>query len=449
MTTATANKARVVAFALTTALATTALSGCIGKVAPGSASSMAKAEKAIAKGKGPKAVAYAEAAVLADPRNAEMRSLLAKAYIEAGRFGSAATAFEEAMQLGDVSGRTVLMQALTLSAAGRLTEAQTLLDRYERNLDPADFGLAITVAGRPQQGIQVLSNVLRSGINTMQVRQNLAYAFALNGDWRSARLVAQQDLSADVLAQRMGQWAVLAQPQMAAERVAALLNTNVAPDSGQPAELALANFPSETQLALAAVAEAETAPTSLVEAADTELPAVASADATDFAASFNMEETAPSDTPASAPVAVSRVAAAPRIVLPKPVPALVADEPASSKPVSVAKAQPTRPSKAFAAAFTPGNYTIQLGSFASGAIADEAWSRFLKRYPELKGATKSVTKAKVDGKIYYRVAAAGFAKSSANEVCGVVKKRGGGCFAYASARTLPGTVSDATRVATR
>lgn len=442
MTIATANKARAIALALTTALATTTLSGCIGKVAPSSASSLAKAETAISKGKGNKAVAYAEAAVLADPRNAETRSLLAKAYIEAGRFASAATAFDEAMQLGDVSGRTILMQALTLSAGERFSEAQTLLDRYERNLDPADFGLAITVAGRPQQGIQVLSNVLRSGVNTMQVRQNLAYAFALNGDWRSARLVAQQDLAADALAKRMGQWAVLAQPQMNAQRVAALLETNVSADSGQPAQLALANFPTPTQLALAAVDGAETAPTPPVEDDGVELAAIAPSEPVAAITTFDVEK--------PAPVAVSRVAAAPRIVLPKPTPVRASDE-VPAKPVVAARPKAATPSKAFAAAFIakPGDYMIQLGSFASAAIADDAWARMQKRHPELKGADKSVTKAKVDGKIYYRVAASGFAKSSAVEVCGIVKKRGGGCFSYAGTRTLPGSIADATRVATR
>ena len=445
MTTATAKTARKIGLVLTTALATALVAGCSKDVAPASASSASKAESLLAKGKSDKAVTHAEMAVLASPRDAATRALLAKAYIGAGRFVSAATALEEAMQLGDTSGRTVLTYALTLSAVSRFDDAQTLLDRYERNLDPADFGLAITVAGRPQQGIQVLSNVLRSGTNTMQVRQNLAYAFALNGDWRSARLVAQQDLAANVLGERLGQWAVLSQPRMAAQRVAALLDTTVSQDAGQPNELALVNFPTTSQLALETSEAAAEDLTAEVASADAELPAFSAA---------QPYEVADAETPATAPVAVSRVAAAPRVVLPKPVSSIETVDLPEPKPVVVAKLEePVKaaPSKAFAAAFVrkPGDYTVQLGSFDSAAIADGAWAKMLKRHPELKGSEKSVTKAKVDGKIFYRVAAVGFAKSSATELCGVVKKRGGGCFAYASARTLPGTISEATRVAQR
>lgn len=444
MTTATANKARVLAVALTTALATTALAGCTGKVAPASASSAAKAEELLAKGKSAKAVTHAEAAVLAAPRDAATRLILAKAYVEAGRFASASTTFEEAMALGDISARTVLVYSLTLSAQGRFDEAQALLDRHEHSLDPADFGLAITLAGRPQRGIQVLSNAIRSGANTVQVRQNLAYAFAMDGDWRSARLLAQQDLARDTLAQRMGEWAVMSQPQNAPQRVATMLGTTPVADMGQPAELALANFPSASQLAFET---GDTSPVALATSDYTgaELAPVemAPAEPVDLAHSFDVVE--------PAPVAVSRQTAAPRVTLPRPTPSYEPSARPTVRDVAVAKLQPGSTERAFDAAFvrTPGAYSVQLGSFQSLAIANEAWGRFQKRYPGLKGASKVVTKARVDGKIYYRVAASGFAKNSAATMCGMVKQKGGGCFAYASSRTLPGTIADAPRVAQR
>ena len=112
--------------------------------------------------------------------------------------------------------------------------------------------------------------------------------------------------------------------------------------------------------------------------------------------------------------------------------------------------QPASPSPAFAAAFVskPGAYRVQLGSYFTMADAADAWSRFQKRHPELKGAERVITKAQVHGKIYYRVAAGGFARTSADQICARVKHGGGGCLAYA-ARTLPGTIDGETRVAAR
>lgn len=444
--TANAKSTRVLGLVVTTALASATLSGCAGKAAPSAAVSADAARVALAKGKGEKAVYAAEATVLAAPRDAEVRALLGAAYIEAGRFGSAATALNDAMQLGDTSSRTVLSYALSLSAAGRYAEAQSLLARHERNLDPADYGLAITLAGSPQQGIEVLSNALRYGQNSPKLRQNLAYAFALKGDWRSARLTAAQDITADKLNERLGKWAVMASPQMRLQRVAALLGVTAKADTGQPVHLALANFPTNEQLAAeAATQEAAPAPApvagAVLASADAELPAADAIAAPAEATALAKYE------PAPAPVAVSSKPAAPRIVLPKPV---VQAAPAPAR-VAAAKPVAAKPSRAFEAAFVrkPGAFRVQLGSYSSMIAASDAWSRFQKRHPELNGAERVVTKAVVRGKTYYRVAAGGFARDSAASFCSLVKKGGGGCLAYASSRTLPGAVKTGTRVAAR
>lgn len=429
--TATATKARVLRLALTTALASATLVSCVGHVAPTAAVSSEAAQAALARGKGDKAVEFAEAAVLAAPRDGEARALLGAAYLEAGRFDSAAAAFGDAMQLGEVSGTTVLKYALTLSATGRYAEAQTLLARYQRNLDPADYGLAITLAGSPQQGIDVLSDALKYGENGPKVRQNLAYAFALKGDWRSARLLAAQDLPADKLDERLGEWAQMAMPQMQVQRVAALLGVTAKADSGQPAQLALANFPTNEQLAAEASQPAVAAGAAFAENS-VELPAAEP-----------MAETALAQyDPAPAPVATSSTPAAPRIVLPRATPAPAPARVAAAKPV------PAKPSPAFQAAFVrkPGNYQVQLGSFASMSSASDAWTRYQRRHPELKGADRIITKAVVKGRTYYRVAAGGFARNSATSFCSSVKKGGGGCLAFASA---PATKRTETRVATR
>lgn len=431
MTTDTRN--RMLGFALTTALGSVMLAGCAGKAAPSAAVSAEAAKAALAKGKGSAAVTAAEAAVLASPRDAETRALLGAAYVEAGRFLSAGSALADAMALGDTSDRTVLTYALSLAAAGRYPEAQALLAQHRTDLDAADYGLAMTLAGSPQQGIEALSDAIRYGENTPKLRQNLAYAFALKGDWRSARLIAAQDLPADKLNQRLGEWAQMAMPQMATQRVAALLGVAAKPDGGQPVHLALSNFPTNEQLAAeAATQEAVSEPL----ASDA---ALASIDA-------ELQAAEPITAPVEAPAAIARYEAEPRL---EPAPVATSSKPAAprirlpeAKPprVAAAKAVPATPSAAFQAAFVrqPGAYRVQLGSYLSQGDASAAWARFQKRHPALKDAERVITKASVNGRIYYRVAAGGFAKASASSFCSLVKQRGGGCFAYSSARSLPG-----------
>lgn len=438
MTTATANT-RMLGLALTTALASAMLAGCAGKVAPTAAVSAEAAKAALAKGKGDKAVAAAEAAVLAAPRDAGSRALLGAAYVEAGRLVSAESAFADAMALGDTSGRTVLTRSLALAAAGRYPEAQALLAENRAKLDVADFGLAITLAGSPQQGIETLSDALRYGENTPKLRQNLAYAFALNGDWRSARLLASQDVTADKLDERLGEWAQMATPLMATQRVARLMGVIAKPDAGQPVQLALTNFPTNEQLAVEAATQEvvpATAPAPEVASVDFELPAIEPAATAPAIASYE---------PETAPAATSYTPAAPRIRLPEAKPARAALVRVAAKPV------PAKPSAAFQAAFVrqPGAYRVQLGSYLSQGDANAAWARFQKRHPELKGAERVVTRATVDGKTYYRVAAGGFAKGSASSFCSLVKQGGGGCLAYSSTHSLPGTAVSATRVAAK
>ncbi|QPC99268.1 SPOR domain-containing protein [Qipengyuania soli] len=434
---------RLVQLAVTTALATTALSACTGKVAPSHNYSAAQAETALAKGKTSKAITHAEAAVLASPRDAYTRTLLANAYLEAGRFQSAATTFAEAIELGDNAPRTIISYTLALTAIGDQAGALETLRVHQSEIDPADFGLALALAGEPGQGVHILLNTLRGGQNTVKVRQNLAYAYALSGSWTEARLIAANDVPGDELNKRMASWASMASPEFYTARVASLLGVEAKEDPGQPAMLALSNHQSVEQLAQESADTVDTAPQSDFALAS-ELPAVDqqasvddSADAAlaeagisnDFDHSFAQAETVQplpaTYTPAAKKTDVSLVAAPPK-----------AQEPAP-----------------FAShALASGDYNIQLGSYFSMSDAQAAWKVFQKRYPELSGAEKVITKARVNGKIYYRVAAAGYAKASAQSMCRTVKSKGEGCIAYAATNPLPGAlavVRDEVRVAAR
>ena len=82
-----------------------------------------------------------------------------------------------------------------------------MLDEYARLIDPADLGLAYALAGQPERGTHVLINAVRNGDRVApKLRQNLAYAYALAGNWPAARVMAAEDVSADQLDVRMTEW---------------------------------------------------------------------------------------------------------------------------------------------------------------------------------------------------------------------------------------------------
>ncbi len=432
--------ARMVGLTLTTALASATLMGCSAKVAPPASVSAVRAEDALAKGKSDKAVGFAESAVLASPRDAGLRELLGAAYIEDGRFESAAATLDEALQLGAASPRTIVSLALAQIASGQQSAALATLDAHETDLDPADFGLAIALAGQPQRGVLVLSNQLRFGENSAKVRQNLAYAYGLHGDWRAARLMAAEDVPADKVGERMAHWGQMANPVYFRHRVADLLGVEMVQDPGQPARLALANHPSVNKLAAETTTPAPVAKPIL--AANGELPPLNGPD---------LKNAAPKAAPGTVarPVAHS-VAAAFEAPETRTVDRVSAPAPARVAKPTAAVARtpaPTAPSTGFVA--KSGDYRVQLGSYFSMSDAQQAWKVFQQRHPELAGAEKVITKAKVKGKMYYRVAASGYAEASARSLCSLVKKGGGGCIAYAANNPLPGALEANVRMASR
>ena len=239
-------------YAIAGTLAITLLSGCGGgggKIASASAKPGASQKLA---GRG--AIGQAEAAVAASPRVAALRVALGNAYLRAGRFQSASESFNDAMDLGDNSGKTALSLALTYIANGRNADAVGLLDDWRDVIPAADHGLALALAGETGRGVSVLSEALRGGEATPKLRQNLAYAYALDGRWREARLMVEQDVPANLVDQRISDWAASARPEDSRNRVAGMLNVQIRPDAGQPRQLALSNTPSAEQLAAEATA---------------------------------------------------------------------------------------------------------------------------------------------------------------------------------------------------
>jgi len=475
--------AKLLGLALTTALAGATLASCTTS-APPAAQSAGKAEAALAKGKHESAVRHAESAVLADPRNAGYRAMLGAAYLDAGRFGSAITAFSDARTLGDRSSATALSLALSLAANGQGQQAMIVLDETRGAIGASDLGLAYSLAGDPQRGVHILTAALRGGENTVKVRQNLAYSFALAGQWRQARLMAAEDVPADQLGARMTEWAAHVHPMAYRERVAALLTVPVTyQDPGQPVQLALSNFPSAEELAAEASAAA---PMSLAamqggtaspaapaaQPAALELPPIGDPVDSRLAAHATPE---PASMPAGgvqkAGLQKAKVQPASaqaeetgslwtdtiRFVQESVVQQIFPETSAATKG-SAAKARPAAAhaksnataSRQGAEAKAAATHMVQLGSFLSEASAQRAWSIYVKRYPELKDHQRVITHAKVGGKDYWRVSAAGFSAGAATAMCGQVQKRSGdGCFAYAADHPLPGAVNTTQRFASR
>ena len=384
-----------------------------------------EAQNALAKGKIDKAISLAEDVVAAAPREPSYRTLLANTYLRAGRFESAATAFNDAMELGDNSTRTALALALANAAAGRNQKAVAILDDWRDAIPAGDLGLALALAGETRRGVSILSDAVRGGDSTVKLRQNLAYAYALDGRWREARLMVAQDLPADKVDARIGDWAMQAQPENYHQRIATLLSVPVRSDPGQPQALALNVSPATQQLA-AETAATVAQPTAF--AANAELPAVDGSDA-------GLVSYTPPPAPAAVQVAPRQNFAAAFVTEPKV--QTVTTSTISAKPAKVAqtgvtyRAAPAKAAKPRVVAAN-GSHLVQLGSFSSAQGARRAWGIFAARNPGLRSYRMTITPAVVHGKNFWRVAAAGFNSRSALGMCSSVKARGGVCFAYSA-----------------
>jgi len=443
-----------VALAVTTALASVALAGCTTAAAPRAETSFNKAQTALAQGKVDKAVMHAEAAVLADPRNAGYRAMMGAAYLESGRFNSAATSFDDAIALGDADPRTVLSYALAKIALGDNTAAIEKLDQWQNDIDPADLGLALALAGEADRGVHIIGNALRAGQNSAKVRQNLAYSYALQGNWRGARVMAAEDVPANELDARISDWAHMAKPEDYQRRVAGMLQVDPVYDAGQPVHLALGNFPSQRMMvAEAAVQIPVEAPVETVELAVAE-PVIAAP----IAASVAAPSAAPTSAPVSRPqrryvanAVVQSLPASYTVASSAPVsrPAAAPVSRPATAPVSRVAAKSSQRRMASTADKASDSHLVQLGSFLDEDSAKRAWSIYMKRYPQLGKQDRVITKAQVDGKTFYRVAASGFGANSAQAMCSSVKASGNGCIAYAKSTPLPGTVSSRVRIASR
>ncbi|WP_088184619.1 SPOR domain-containing protein [Sphingobium sp. Z007] len=417
--------------ALSSLLVATTMVGCTGAAFRPSASAVQQkgdpgklaiaAEKALADRDGAKAVEAAEAAVQLAPQNPAYRQILGRAYVLAGRFASAETALSDAMTLGNSDASTIVSLALVQVAQGRGDAARSLLVANAGTVPAGDYGLAMAMAGDPSEGVRILSEAIHDPSATVRTRQNLAYAYALAGRWKDARMIVGMDMAPLAANKRISDWAQIAEPSLAPMRVAALMGVTInGTDAGQPVALALAPAAAPVDMAQAAPDVAPLpdpqpeAPVQVADAAPAPQPVV---------------EAAPVIKAERAPV---RVAARDFIV-----------EDRNAKPVQprghTAKAQPAVVApiaRVQQAAFIKpvangaSNWVVQLGAYDNAAIAKEKWMSMAGRSSTLAAFPVLTSQATVKGKPYYRLAISGFgSRADAMTACRTIRAKSGQCFA--------------------
>jgi Flp pilus assembly protein TadD len=480
------NRALMLKLAASTILVGSVLVSCSASSGGGRPQTLSSnAQKALDAGKPEKALAQAEAAVALNPRDPDLRRTLAHVYLASGRFASARQSLDDALALGDQSARTVISLALMHVAEGRGQAAQALLRENRENIPASDYGLAMALAGDTAQGVDVLADQVRTGENSAKVRQNLAFAYALDGRWREAQIMVGQDLDPKIAQDRIAEWARLAHPQAHAQRVASVLGVSPADyDPGQPVQLALVNSPSMAETATQIGRQAMAAGVSPV-AGPIALPAVQDAP---------MEpagiESSPAPAPVyadAAPVAAASASAAeqPRAILApmmvvreivQPLPGNYHAKPVrKTRPVQVASREPIieregvaapapkaaasrsapAPRQAAApaafqmASFAPvsgGTYAVQLGVFSNPENANRAWATYSARHKDLAAFSKAAVATNVGGRTLHRLTANGFGdEKSARSMCAKVRTAGGECIITRIAPAKPSGTQIAAR----
>jgi len=359
------------------------------------------------------AIGFAEKAVERTPGDATIRSLLGSAYFAAGRFASAETAFRDSLSLSPNQPQLVLKVALAQIAQGKNADALATLEAGRPVLDPADYGLALALAGRPSDAVAALQPAARAQGADARVRQNLALAYALSGDWDNARVIAAQDVPANQLEGRMSQWMQLANPAKPGAQLAALIGvTPAASDPGEPTRLAL----STPAAPMAAAAPVEAPAPQIAEVAPPPPP-------------IGPMEAAPGDAPVSIAEAPNAPAFTPEAVAPPPPPPV-------AKPARVVHAK--LPKVAARRATGNSGAVVQIGAYSNAQRVAAAWNSASRRYGALRAYTP--VSARFDGPkgTFYRLSVKGFGSvGEANALCASVRRAGGTCFVRKFAGDTP------------
>ncbi|HUG45979.1 MAG TPA: SPOR domain-containing protein [Sphingomicrobium sp.] len=419
------------------------------------------------------AVELAERAVENTPNDAGFRTLLGNSYFASGRFASAEAAYRDSLTLIQHQPPVVLKLALVQIAQGKNSQALALLEAARAMLGASDYGLAVALAGRPDAAVAVLNDAARMSDADGQVRQNLALAYGLSGDWTMARVVASQDVPPEQLDARIQQWMAMATPSSPSDQIAALTGVTPSADPGQPQRLALRTAPAgEAYAALAqpdaqAPAQPEFQPVAEPQPAVAEIPAVppiayAEPQPVEIMAVAPIAHAEPQvtveteDLVAEAVQELIQPVQAPPAAAPQPEQADVVEAPvvpaavkaelptrfdSAPKPASyVAISDEVRKSAAQKRRAPAGrsNSVVQLGAYSSPDRVSVAWDRLTKRYPSLAEYTPMRARFQGPKGTVWRLSIKGFAsQQEAQQRCEVLQERGASCFVRTFAGDTP------------
>jgi D-alanyl-D-alanine carboxypeptidase len=402
-----------------------------------------KAEKALEKGDLDAAIAYAERSVAGVGSDPETRALLGQVYLSAGRMASAERSFLDAMELGKSDARTILSLSLAQLAQGKADKAKALIVNNRQYIPASDYGLALALAGDSKTAIEVLEQAIREANVTGRTRQNLGLAYALDGRWKEAKLMAVQDVAPASVNDRVMQWAQMARPGAYQTRVATLLNVSpVANDPGQPVQLALRPSYAPTKVATAPEQDYEREVASFDR--NSPLPAIGPAPKADSDVDFLAKDNNVKVETVSVPASVAGTRAPVMTAEAKPVqassPTKLAVE--SSKPVpartravhTASSASPVLQKAAYQPASTTvasasGTHLVQLGAFSSPESAKRAWGILSAKNSDLNAFQYASSRINVKGRTLYRLAAIGFGNAqTAEAMCSGIKAKGGNCI---------------------
>ena len=417
-----------------------------GKVDSANIGLATKAQMALAVNDIATATSLAERAVEHSPTDAGFRALLGNCYLAAGRFGSAEQAFSDSLSLVQNQPQIVLKLALTQIALGRGDNAAKLIASAASMIDASDAGLALALAGHPNEAIAVLEPAARDTGADARVRQNLALAYAFAGNWDSARVIAGQDVPGDQIDARMKDWMKLASPAQPMTKIAGFLGiTPAASDAGQPTRLALVKL-------APTIEQADAAPMAMPAPIEAAAPAPVAAPVAIAAPVEAASVAAPVEIAAAAPIAVPAPIAAPVAIpaarefpLAPPAPvqpprhALLHVARPALTPTAVRLTQSVRELHRAALSMSGSSRAVvQLGAYSTRARVTAAWSHAAIKFGALRNF-QPVT-ARFDGPkgTVYRLAVHGFGNGrEALSLCNSLKRSGGNCFVRAISGDAP------------
>ena len=385
-----------------------------------------RAQMALGSGDYGSAVTLAEQAAEANTQDSNVRSLLGNAYFASGRFASAEAAYSDSLALASAQPQIILKRALVQIAQGKNDAAIAGLQAAQGLIDPADFGLALALAGRPGDAVQMLDVAARAQGADSRVRQNLALANALAGDWEAARVIASQDLTPDLVDARVQQWMTLAKPANSYDQVAALVGvTPAAADPGQPVRLALV----QTDTRVAQAAPQPAAP--VQQAAGQDAPAFAAPVAEPV-----MVAQAPAPAAAPEATAFDPLAAVAAVATDAKDAVVEFASNLTSKPGAKKAAAKAR-AKAATALGSP-KAVVQLGAYSSEERVSAAWATLSKKHPNLRKYSPMVARFDSPRGTVWRLSIRGFDnQQEAIARCQTLRSKGGSCFVRSTAGDSP------------